>query len=331
MKKSILPALFLLFAAAAMGENFSFPQQLEKTCAQSIEVYEGTYGKEYSVNSTEMASLDGTYATATTTFKNGSTQIELRIFAKGNSKEFVIPAFDFRRILLTETSVWFLSADKIREFNLSESRLMGEYPSFQKPFEMQLTSRARGFTYSGGYLYIAHGELGVAVFDTRNHQHYTVIKTGLQPGSLAAAVQVQGSDLYLLQGAYHPQGFNGVAIVNLNYGTAKLVSYPESSGVVDPYSSSMKVTEKYLLINNSGWIHGYLLSNLKKGPTKQAPSWIRVSETIESAAGKFDKFLMIQGDFVFSQGELLACSSVSYVPVGQRRPIKEWRFIRKKI
>ncbi len=331
MKKLTFILVAFFVSSQARAESDYLPKQIENTCSLSVEEDEGTYGKEYFVTPTQMDSFGGRHITATTALVDGKTQIKLSLHENGGSKIFTIPLFDFKRVLLTETSAWFLSDDRIREFSFSEKRITGEYSSFPRDFEMHLTTRARGFAYSSGYIYIAHGELGVSVFDAKNHQHYTVIKAGLQPASLAAAVQVRGNDLYLLQGAYHPQGFNGVAIVNLTYGSAKLISYPQASGVVDPYSSSMRIVDEYLVINNSGWIHGYLISNLKSGPAVQAPAWLQVFEAIDTAGGNFDKYLMIEGDFTVSDGELLACSSISYVPVGQRRPIKEWRMIRKKL
>lgn len=332
MKNSFLTgALLLVIGQGAAAASSSFPAELVKTCSLAVQAREGAYGKEYSVLPTQMDSYGGDFVTASAFLEGGRESIRVVLYSAEGARELVLPWFEFSRVLLTESSVWFLAGDRLREFNRADGRLLGEYPSYPGTFEPGVTTRARGFTQSGGYLYIAHGELGVVVFDARAHRHFTVLRQGLRPGSLAAAVQVVGSELFVLQGAYHPDGFNGVAVVNLAQGAAHWVSYPASSGVVDPYSSSMKVVGPHLVINNGGWIHGYRLVDLQNGPATLAPSWLQVFEAIDTAGGNMDKYLMIEGDFVVSGEELLACSAISYVPVGQRRPVREWRLIRKKV
>lgn len=301
------------------------------TCAQSIETFAGQFGKEYSVIPTRLSTLGDRLAVATQVLENGQWQTKLSVIANGQADEMRLPSFDFKAIALAEDSVWFLSDDSIREYSLRDKQIVGTYPSFPRPFEVKLTTRARGITYHGGYLYIAHGALGVAMFDARQRQHYTVRPMGLQPGSLAAAVALDGRTLYLLQGAYSPNGFNGVSIVDLASGATKSVAYAPASGVVDAYTSRLALTDQFLMINNGGWIHGFLLSNLRGGASPQAPTWLPISEKIETDGGVFEKFLMVEGDIAVVDHELLACSSVSYVPTGQRRPVTEWRFLQRKL
>lgn len=328
--KRILFLLVSINSFFATSNAGTVANQLRSVCAESLEVTEGKYGKEYSIAPTRISQLGEKVVIASNIFKDGKNLTKLTFVEGGNSSEILIPQLVYKRILLTEESVWFLSDLTLTEFKLSEKRIMGSYSTFPRPFENVLTQRARGFTYRNGFIFIAHGELGVAVFDAKNRKHYAVWTQALQRASLAGAVIQHENYLFVLQGAYHPEGFNGVAVVDLNSGATKAVAYAPASGVVDPYSSTMMIQGNQLVINNSGWIHTLSLTALYSGKTPQAPKWIPVSEVVESAGGPAEIFLMIEGDFAFVEDQLLACSSIAYVPKDQRRPIKDWRMIQER-
>ncbi len=331
---SIFATTALLFPAAA----FAYPNQaalvnhVKDICSQTLEVTPDTYGPRYDILPTRFYANDTRAISAIDVFADGKTQIKLSVLeVNGTIAVHLIPRFDYKRILLADDSVWFLGDDDMKEYNLTEKKIVGTYSTYPRPFTVQLTTRARGFTYDKGYIYIAHGELGVSVFDVKNRKPYTVLTAGMQTASLAGAVQVRASNLYILLGAYHPAGFNGVSIVDMSSGGARTVAYPAGSGVVDPYSSNMQFGDNQLFINNSGWIHAYDLKSLSSGSSTIAPTWMMIFEKVDSEAGIFDKYLMVEGDLLVNDGDVLACSSVSYVPKKQRRPIKESRFIHQAI
>lgn len=245
----------------------------------------------------------------------------------GKIEVHLLPKMRADGVLAIGDSIWLLTQNSLVEFSLKEKKIIGRYPTFPKPFEPSQITRARGFAYHSGRIYIAHGELGVSVFDLTKKAPTYVLQAGLQPASMIGAVALKGHTLFVLQGAYHPSGFNGLSIYDLKTGNTKLIKYPLASGVVDPYKSTMKVSEDRLIINNGGWIHTYELSALATASGELAPRWIPIAETLPTAGGNVQKYLMINGDLLVNAQNLLACSSVHFVPVGEHKPIREARMI----
>lgn len=333
LKAALVLAISVATTGPASASSFSkmAADHVKETCSQSIVIDPHPTGDNYFVIPTSMAKYEDRIATALDVFHEGRFLTKLSILYKDHAKEYFIPRFNYKRILLTENAVWFLTPDSLREFSLMEGKIINSFPSYPQEIEQHQTTSARGFTYQSGFIYIAHGDLGVVIFDAKNRKHYTVLKKGLQPASMAAAVQVRGNHLYILQGAYLPQGFNGVAVVDMRNGSAKHIAYPKSSGVVDPYSSSMALTDNQLVINNGGWIHSYKISDLQSGKSPLAPSWTSLLEKVHTEGGTLDRYLMIAGDFVVVDKMLMACSSVTYIPPQKKKPVREWRFIHTDI
>lgn len=328
--KVILVAILSLFSTQTSAAT-PLVEHILNLCSQTIVEIDSELGKIYSTKKPSISELNGKVATAILVQHEGATKVKLTIFDQGKTAEFFLPEINFKQILLTEESVWFLSNSSITEYNLAKQNFAGKYPSFPKPYNPEVSTFTRGFTYQDGYIYIAHGELGVSIFNTKTKSHFTVIRNGIQPASLAVAAVRKGDSLYILQGAFQPSGFNGVAVVNLKNGSNKLIAYSAASGVVDPYSSTMIVKGETLILNNGGWLHSFPVSAIDSGKSPQTPIWLAVSEKVESSSGTFDQYLMVNGDFVISDSQVLACSYVNYVPKQQRRPIKEWKLIRKTL
>lgn len=304
---------------------------LTATCAESLVVREENSRKVYSITPTQMATLGDRLVTAAEVVHEGQNQVKVSVLQQGKLETLFLAIPYFRRILLSETSVWFLLDNALLELNLDQRKLVGAHASFPEKFDMAPATRARGFSYQDGRIYVAHGELGVSVFSIKTQQHERVIRDLVQPGSLAAAVEVRGGELFVLQGAFQQNGVHGITLMNLRSGSSKFIRYTEEAGAVDPYNSTMKLSGQSLVVNNSGWIHRFTLEGLARGPLAQRPEWLPVAERLETAGGVYDRYLMIDGDFVVHNQEVLACSSVHYVPVGERKPVRDWRFLQRKL
>lgn len=336
MALRVLLAVWILLHSSEKNFAQANPSSVENfvngICAQTLQVSKGPNGKEYRILRSHFSTNEGRVLSAVNRNVDGISKIHLSILDKqAQVSNYLLPFFPYKRVLLAGNSAWFLQENQLLEFDLATQRMVGQYSTFPKPIPIQLTTIAREFTYHRGFIYIAHGELGVSVFDVTSRKHYIVMKAGLQPGSLAAAVEIKGTDLYLLQGAFHPSGFNGLSITNMSTGNSRHVAYPDSSGVVDPYSSGMKLSDTHLFINNGGWIHVYDLKSLASGKSPMAPKWLVISENLETENGIREQFLMTEGDLLVSHREVLACSSVSYVPRDQVRRIRDWRTINKAL
>lgn len=330
--KTMLTVLVVNIAIALPAFAYSDPAALvamvKETCTKTVLEFDGTYGKEYDLLAPRFA-FDASRAVSVTEAVD-SREIAIHIQnVDGTQFDRRLPLFDYKRILLIQDSIWFLQDDQLVEYSISSDKILGRYPTYTKPFEVKLSTRARGFVYANGYIYIAHGEFGVVMFDVAARRPYSVLNAGLMSGSLAGAVEVKENTLYLLQGAYHPKGFNGLSLYDLRSGSVQTVGYPSRMGVVDPYSSTMHANEDYLFVNNSGWIHAFDLKALAAAPQTLSPIWISVVENISTEGGNFQKFLMVNGDLVINKKDVVACSSISYTPIGKRRPVTEFRTIYK--
>ncbi|MGE4131101.1 MAG: hypothetical protein AB7F86_05650 [Bdellovibrionales bacterium] len=320
------------FTLSTSAFGYSDPAGLvnlvKNTCPSTVLEFDGSYGKEYDLLTPRFAFDDSRMVSVMESADTRQIKIHIKK-TDGSKSDRLLPLFEYKRILLIGDSIWFLQDNKLVEYNINQNQITGEYPSYTRPFEVKLSTRARGFAYSNGYIYIAHGEFGVVLFDVKAKKPYTVINAGLMNDSLAGAVEIKGDSLYVLQGAYSPIGFNGLSIYDLKSGWTKTIGYPPSMGVVDPYTSTMKANDDYLFVNNSGWIHAFDLKALATAPKTLAPVWISVVENIATDGGNFQKFLMVNGDLVINQRDVVACSSISYTPVGKRRPVTEFRTIYK--
>lgn len=319
----------MLISSFAQAQSLTAADHMRSVCSETIEVTQTAQGPQFQTQSAKFSSYNGSLASAIDVEVSGVPKVQLSYLSQGKRVQFLLPKFSYQRIQLTETSVWFLSGNSLREVSLADGQILKTYSSYPQTFKPEMTTAARGITYHKGYLYIAHGELGVVVFDAKNRTHYSVMNTMIRPGSMAAAVLIKENTLFVLQGAYHPQGSNGVSIFNVSSGAFQFVEYNATMGVVDPYSSTLASTNQDLFINNSGWIHQFSLKDLISGKSPQAPQWLAVVEVLNTKFGPVEFHLSINGDFLVDQNQLLACSVVSYVPKGQTKPIKEWRLIQK--
>lgn len=329
--KFLIVAVMAFFSlnAFAYSDAPGLVKLVQDTCPRAVVEFDGTFGKEYDVLSPRFSFDEHRALAVVEDFSLRTIQMRMES-TTGGKWERSIPLFDYKRILLIGDSIWFLQDAKLIEFNISSDRIVGEYPSYPAPLEVGLTTRARGFAHSRGQIYIAHGELGVVVFDVRLKKPVRVLNAGLRGGSLVGAVAVRGDTMYVLQGAYHPEGFNGLSVFNLVTGATKIIAYHPGMGVVDPYSSTMAANDDFLFVNNGGWIHAFKLTQL--AGVQQAtlePTWISVVESIATEGGNFPKYLMVNGDLVINGRDVVACSSISYLPVGARRPVTEARSIYK--
>lgn len=320
-------AIFVSVPAFAIDTN-DLADFVNQTCQDTVVVSQTQYGKVYDLLTPR---FDATSSRAVSLVESpDDKKLKLRVRnPNGKVETYFLPKMNARGMLAIKNSVWILTRDRLVEFSLTKKQIVGRYPTFPKPFEMHRTTEARGFTYNEkqNSLYIAHGELGISVFDLSRRTPIQVLKTGMQDGSMAAAIAFWDKTPFVLQGAYHPNGFNGLSI-HIYPGEAMIVKYPLSSGVVDPYKSTLTLADRRVFINNGGWIHTYDFKALEKKPKELAPTWIPVEEMVPTAGGVIRKYLMVNGDLLVSGRNLLACSSVHYVPVGENRPIREARMIR---
>jgi hypothetical protein len=322
VKNSSLSLLIFFFApifARALGNETALTGHLKNVCAQTT-----------NLGPARMTNVDSRFVSAINILEAGKIIIHLSLLSdSGAVNVYDIPFFNYKNILLIGNSVWFLTDSQIKEYSLVDRKIVASYSTFPTPFN--LTTRARGFAFQGNELFIAHGELGVSVFNLSTRKYTGVLMPEMRPGTMAGAVQIKNKTAYILLGAYLPIGFNGIASVDLNSLSVKYTEYPEGSGVIDAYSSNLQITDKLLLIKNGGWIHAFDLAALASGAQKIAPRWISISERIESEGEIFDKYLMVEGDLVVNDGRALACSSITYTRKGQRLPVREWRVIDRGI
>lgn len=336
LKSFTLPATAILFfsllggvagfAQLAMADEGTDAQQafVESICRDTLEEREQRSGNTFLINKARFfydAVSDSLVAAQK--IKTGEDQYRTRISwldRDQRSREALLPAFAYRSFAEVNGSIWFLQRGLIAEFDSATNVIVGTYRSIDEGKETNtITTRARHMIADGARLYIAHGEHGVVVFDTEARKILKSYDGMIKPGSMAAAVAVKDGFIYVLQGAYHERGFNGISILNMTDGSVHHVEYSAQSGVVNPYSSDMQIVGDRLFMNNGGWIHYTSLSELH-GKESVAPEWLAIRDSKQ-------RYLMIEGNLQVANRKVVACSSINYIPDGSRRVLKDWRMI----
>jgi hypothetical protein len=214
-----------------------------------------------------------------------------------------------RDFVVAGERIWVVNKNGLLEYNLNDGMLLGHY---HMPIEEKILRqiKPRGIYHhkETNLLFLAAGRLGLVTFhiDYRKFIDADPLDTrnGEGPVSSSVAISGDGSDyLFISQTGNHSKGFNGIVVYNLK--EKKIVNASEYDkrrvGVIYPYSQ-IYTEREFVYLNNGGWIHRLSKKTLMKKKVIR-PKWIPIS----IGEGRNKQYIMFEGDFIFSQSELLAC------------------------
>jgi len=239
-------------------------------------------------------------------------------------------AIDF---FVQEDSLWTLG-EKLIERDLVTGKVKNRYPTGPKGVEKR--TKAKGFHYLEGKVYIAHGSLGIVVFDLsdRKFNYVNSVNTKNSRGYISNAVSVSGdspSNLFIAMSSWK-KGFEGITVYDASSNRVihNMAYDKRNSGNVGPDAKIYHKGESVFL-NNGGWIHAFKTKNILRYNSLKA-SWLPIVEEINisshhGAPKKLKKYRMIKGDFIFANNQILGCTVFKNKEEGFERPISKGKAV----
>ena len=239
-------------------------------------------------------------------------------------------AVDF---LVKENSLWTLGKNLI-ERDLMTGEVLNKYPTAPKEFSGM--GKAKGFHQLGDKIYIAHGYLGLVVFDLsqRKFVHTDRFNAKKHRGYPSELVSISGespSQLFIAMSSWR-KGFEGIAVYNASSKRVvhKMAYDKRRSGNVGPDTKIYQRGESVFL-NNGGWIHAFLTKNILRYRTRKA-TWLPIAEDVETPdhhgrLNKLRKYRMIKGDFIFKDNQIMGCTQYMEKVDGLKRPLTKAKVV----
>ncbi len=228
-----------------------------------------------------------------------------------------------------ENSLWTLG-NNLTERDLITGQIKNIYTTAPKALIKLANSRAKSFHLLEDKVYIAHGNLGLIVFDlsARKFIHTDKINTKNGGGFSSEAVSVSGeshSQLFIAMSSWH-KGFDGITVYDA---TSKKIIHKMAydkrrSGNVGPNTKIYQKGESVFL-NNGGWIHAFSTKNILRYRKLRA-SWLPIAEEEETigrhgGSEKLKKYRMIEGDLIFANNQIMGCTTYKKKAEGFNRPV----------
>ncbi len=117
------------------------------------------------------------------------------------------PAFDLQTndaaidLITIDDTAYLLTYSSIEEWNLNTKKRVAEYPTYAIASPMYYKQHALGFARYGDKLVIAHGRLGISVFDVRKKRlinQFRILNEQLPLESMATGISIQGRYAYVI-------------------------------------------------------------------------------------------------------------------------------------
>lgn len=193
----------------------------------------------------------------------------LRIAPFDGTEPFELQTDDAAIDVATEGNTAFvLTYSSIEEWDLGARRRVAEYGTYAINGTLAYQQHAQAWARFGDKLIIAHGRLGVSIFDMAKRRltnQFRLLQSQLPLESMATGVTVQGDRAYVLMDNFHlttpgdgVKIFRGLIVVNLR--TEKVEK--ELAGL-DPGADSVVSDARKVVVNFGGNpVWKYALSSL---------------------------------------------------------------------
>lgn len=212
------------------------------------------------------------------------------------SGEAVVETWDSVRAIIRDTgSLWALTPTALVEVDMA-GEVLGTHD-----IEAGLS-----MIQSGRKLIISRGAAGVMAFDMDEKKVlWTNFFGGDEDYGQPSGLATDGRVLYAMSATSFQNGFTGVVTMNPETGAIirKTPYDTRSWGVLDT-DVKARMHGENLVLNNGGWIH---LITKKQLESEKAikPRW--VAHTIPAEDDVSAHYMMIAGDFLMHDGQVMAC------------------------
>ncbi len=282
MNKFIAVSLFFLsFAASAT--------HLEKVCQEALIADENRPGYAYSNPPSFAQNLISRRDVIT-----GEWVIE-----NDEGKKITNLQVPIRRLVKTDESIWVLAP-----FDLIEIGHDGEIrDTYNFEPSMNRNWGALDMVKVGDMVVISRGIAGLLAFDLKTKK---VIWVNVLKEGHVAGLTLNENIIYAAVASSKESGFTGILSFKSQSGEILARSpYQIGYGVVDIDAKAHMLKEN-LVLNNGGWIHVLSLAQINSGKPLR-PKW--VAHIIPRQGDVNEHYMMINGDFFFDSGEIVACGN----------------------
>lgn len=193
----------------------------------------------------------------------------LRIASFDGSEPFELPTDDAAIDVVTEGSTAFvLTYSSIEEWDLTSRRRVATYGTYAINGTLEYQQHAQAWARYGNKMIIAHGRLGVSIFDLSKRRltnQFRLLRNQLPLESMATGVTVQGDRAYVLMDNFHVtspgdgvQIFRGLIVVDL-----KTERVEKEMAGLDPGADSIVSDGRKVIVSFGGNpVWKYSLSSL---------------------------------------------------------------------
>ncbi len=220
-------------------------------------------------------------------------------------------AASIRSIVREGASIWVLTANQIVELDTTGEVL--------ESYDLEQSGNPSWYGLSmiqfNRKLVISRGAAGVTAFDMDTREFvWTNWFAGTDDG-FPSGLATDGRVIYAASATSHQNGFTG--IVSLNPESGAIIRHTpydvRRSGVLDT-NVKARMHGEDLVLNNGGWIH---LITKKQIESEKAirPRWVAHMMPAEGPVGVH--YMMIAGDFLMHDGQVMACGTYTAFEEGQ--------------
>ena len=200
----------------------------------------------------------------------------LRVAPLDGSPAFVLQTPDAPVDMVTDgNQAYVLTYSELELWDLSKRSMLMSFPTTSHAQPLEYKQHAQAMVRYGNKLVIAHGRLGVSIFDltskTITHE-IPFLQSQLPQESMAMGLSVQGSSIYVLMdsftlnGPYDNPAFRGFIILDMN---SEQVS--KQLNGLDPGGASLASAGSKMVVSFYGspiWL--FDANNMKRFPHPQA-------------------------------------------------------------
>lgn len=161
-------------------------------------------------------------------------------------------------------TAFVLTYSSIEEWDLAKRERVAAYPTYAINGTLAYMEHAQAMARSGDKLIIAHGRLGVSIFNIKTKRlvnQFRLVRSQLPLESMATGVTVQGNTAYVVMDNFHlTQPGDGVkifrGIITVNMDSEKVIA---ELGGMDPGADSIVSDARKVIVSFGGmpiWKYG---------------------------------------------------------------------------
>jgi hypothetical protein len=196
-------------------------------------------------------------------YKNGIEEPRLPIPARitvvpqNGSENFDLQTNDAAIDLVTVgTSAFVLTYSSIEEWDLTSRQRIGEYQTYAFSGPMKYKQHAQAMARFGDKLYIAHGRLGISIFNVKTKRlvkQFRILDSQLPLESMATGITIQGNFAYIVVDNFtlvpsnQKPPFRGMIVMDL-----RSDSIVKQLDGMDPGVTSIASDSKSLIVSFGG-------------------------------------------------------------------------------